>query len=144
MSCGKAFPDFTLGTPSSGCSLSQILPCGSPKWSPHETIIFKFGKINQPWLTGRINPKSFCLCSLCDILLSFHLCSPLRQKEAVLPTACSELYVGSSRGGEGSGWRFAVEIVIMAPMSKLWGGCTAHLSRSLLISVVLAVSSALT
>lgn len=57
-SCGKAFPDFTLATPSSGCSLSQILPYGSPKWYTHETIISKLGKMIQPWFTGKVNPKS--------------------------------------------------------------------------------------
>ena len=71
-SCGKAFPGFTLGTYSSGCSLSRVLPCGNPKkWYAHETIIFKLGKMIQPWLKGKITPKSLCFCSLSYILFFY-------------------------------------------------------------------------
>lgn len=61
----------------------------------------------------------------------------------MLPTACSELSVGSSRGGEGSGGRIAVEIVIVAPMSKLWGGWGHPSVEAGHVTVVLAISSAL-
>lgn len=61
---GKCF----LGTHSSGGSLSQLLPCRSLKWY---MIIFKLGKMTQPWLTGRITPKSLCFCSFSYSLLFY-------------------------------------------------------------------------
>lgn len=119
-----------LGTHSSGGSLSQLLPCGNLKWY---MIIFKFGKMTQPWLTGRITPKSLCFCSFSYSLL-FHPCM-FPQVEASR-AACSPLLVvcGQHQGRRRLWMRIWRRNRDRATHEQAmgWLGCT--LSRSLLVS----------